>query len=97
MSLSSNSTLEEVLAAYRDNADYDLVGSIAKARQYIIACRMLLVMLTGDSTFSESRTVNTVNVTQVRQELARAQDWHAASGGNTSAGGVTFASFENFR
>jgi hypothetical protein len=96
MSLSSDSSLDEVLAAYDDNCDYDLTADVTKAQNFIIACRILLRRLTGDSTFQESRTVNSPNLAQIRQELSRALEWWSANAGDQS-GGVTFASMENFR
>jgi hypothetical protein len=45
MALNSASTLLEVKASYSDNASYHEDGSAAKARTFITACRLLLLML----------------------------------------------------
>ena len=44
MALSSESTLEEVRAAYLDNAAYEETGNVAMARAFVSACRMLLIL-----------------------------------------------------
>lgn len=40
-SLSSSSTLKEILDAYADNASYEEDGDLAKCRAFITACRIL--------------------------------------------------------
>lgn len=42
--LNSQSTIEEIIAAYRDNASYEEDGSVAKARAFATAVRFLLGM-----------------------------------------------------
>lgn len=42
-SLSSTSTLAEIKAAYKDNADYDIIGDVTKCGVFVQACRMLLL------------------------------------------------------
>ena len=39
--LSSSSTLQEVLDAYVDNASYEEDSDVAKAKAFITACRIL--------------------------------------------------------
>lgn len=42
MNLNSDSTLAEIQAAYDNNANYDIEGSVSKARSFVLACRLLL-------------------------------------------------------
>lgn len=44
MSLTSSSTLDQVLAEYKANADWSTEQSLAKAKAFVVACRYLLVM-----------------------------------------------------
>ena len=43
MSLSSNSSLDEIRAAYIDNADYDIQANLSMCATFIKACRILLL------------------------------------------------------
>jgi len=96
VTLTSTSTLSEICAAYDDSVDYDLVGSVDKAKQFIQACRMLLRRLVGDSTQGESRVVHGQNLTEIRQQLARAQQWLDAQSAG-ARGNVVQASVAEFR
>jgi hypothetical protein len=93
--LTSASTLEEVQAAYYDNADYDAVGSVTKAKDFIVACRYLILHL--------PRNINTAgsgvspNVIDVRSEMQRAQTWLASNDTTRAVGGVKSYSFKGFR
>jgi hypothetical protein len=44
VSLDSRSTIDDVRAAYADNASYGEDGSVAKARAFVTACRLLIQM-----------------------------------------------------
>lgn len=41
MALSSTSTFDEVVSQYDDNAGYDIENSVAKAKLFVEACRIL--------------------------------------------------------
>jgi len=41
-SITSSSTRSELVAAYRDNADYDTADDLAKASCFMLAARMML-------------------------------------------------------
>ena len=43
MALTSASTADEIVAAYKDNADYDTAESKTKAAAFIQACRFMLI------------------------------------------------------
>lgn len=100
MSLTSASTLTQVLAAYEDNADYDLVGSATKARDFVQACRILLIRLPAGGSSGATSTTLAGNLTEIRTAMQRAEQWLASNGGTTSGRGgpnVKRASFEDFR
>lgn len=100
MSLTSSSTLAQVQAAYEDNADYDLVASVAKARLFIQACRFLMLRLPAAGSSGDASTTLSQNLTEIRTAMQRAEQWLAVSGGSTAGGGgpsVKHTSFEEFR
>ncbi|HYE19923.1 MAG TPA: hypothetical protein VEA69_15850 [Tepidisphaeraceae bacterium] len=94
MSLSSASTDAQVVAAYDDNAGYDVDGSVAKCRLFIEACRIIL----------RRRPVSqgggrTIQYETIREELSAAKEWlqnHSTDSGD-SGPRVTRVSFNNFR
>lgn len=45
MALTSTSTIEEIKAAYIDNAAYDVNNSVAQAKLFVQACRILLLVM----------------------------------------------------
>src|SRR4051812_46733326 len=96
--LSSSSTLTQVEAAYDDNASYAEDGSVAKAKAFITACRMLIRRLPAEAGTRESHV--RLNPDLIRKEMDEARAWVAAN--DTSSSGssgpqVTLGSFENFR
>lgn len=98
MTLSSASTNAEVWAAYDDNASYEEVGSVAMARSFVTACRILL-RRTPQMAMHDGKNQVQNNVAVIRQEMERAQRWLAsqpAASGNTGRG-VVQHTFEDFR
>lgn len=96
--LSSSSTLNEVEAAYDDNASYAEDGSVAKAKAFITACRMLIRRLPAEAGTRESHV--RLNPDLIRKEMEAAQAFVSANdtGSSGSAGpAVTVVSFQNFR
>lgn len=91
--LGAGSDLNEVLDAYAANASYDEDASVTKARAFATACRILLVRLPTASQIGGASV--SMDVSLIRQELNRAQQWLSTRSDNT--GGVRVASFENFR
>lgn len=79
-SLNSTSSIAEVLAAYADNASYEEDGSVAKAKAFVTACRIMLSwpkrerLGTGGSA-SEYE----IDPIQLRQEIKSAQQYIAAN------------------
>ena len=82
MPLSSASTADEIVAAYRDNADYDITASRTKAGVFIQACRFILAdpsrMTAGEHSLEFSTT-------QIAEQLNRAELWWRNSRGPISA------------
>ena len=99
-SLDSSSTFDEVCAAYADNASYCEDSSVAKARGFITACRLLLLQLPRRATHGGRGAEEVeMDVQRIQDELKAAQQWLSTSSTATAAsgGGVRFASFQNFR
>lgn len=98
-SLTSSSTLAEIQASYIDNASYAEDGSVAKAKAFITACRVLLLKMPKSSNSREAGA--TYNSDLILKEMEAAQAWVAANDSsptNTSGGpSVSRLSFENFR
>jgi len=91
--LGSTSTLEEIVAAYADNASYAEDGSAEKARGFVTACRLLL--LRKPRRVSHGGAEIELDLSLIAKELEAAQQWSAVGGG--TAGGAKYASFRGFR
>ena len=96
--LSSASTLQQIKDAYADNASYEEDASVAKAKIFITACRLLLVKLPKRAVHG-GRGGEEVELEPdlIRDELASAQKWLAVQPDTSGSGTVTHVSFENFR
>lgn len=73
--MATYSTLADARQAYLDNADYADVGSSAKARAFIVACRSLLIL-------QPSRSMATSHQVEfmpqlISAQLQEAKDWLA--------------------
>lgn len=99
--LSSTSTLAQVEAAYIDNASYAEDSSVAKAKAFITACRILLVKLPKASNSGDAGA--TYNTDLIQKQMEQAQQWVTAndtsSSSDASSGGPVVArfNFNNFR
>lgn len=98
MALTSASTRTEVIAQYRDNAAYDVNGSLAECRLFIEACRHWLI-LTADEVTHGGESIRD-EAKKIQDELARAIAWLEASGGASTLfgrGRVKHFDFSDFR
>jgi len=99
MSLDSNSTLTEIKAAYDDNADYDLVGSVTKCKTFIHAVRLLMRRMAEEVQHGNERIRD--DYRKLQAELQEAKAWLAANDTSattsTTSGSVRFADFQDFR
>lgn len=97
MPLSSASTRAEVLAAYADNASYDVDSDVAKCKAFIVACRLILspqfqlkrVNHGGASRGSGGEEAE-VDQNLILKQLAEAKAWLATAdptGGAADPGG----------
>lgn len=91
--LSSSSTDQEVWNAYDDNAAYDVDSSIAKAKNFIEACRILLRRRPNRVGVGSQ----SVDFESVRQELDDAREWLALNNTSANGGSVRHLSFRNLR
>ena len=93
-------TYKELLEAYDTNADYEEVGSVAKCRAFITACRRLL-----SPGVSPKRSVHggrgaeeiEVDLTVLRDQLNAAQQWLADYDAGEIGSHVVHSDFTNFR
>ena len=76
-SLSSSSTLAAVEASYDDNASYAEDGSVAKAKAFVTACRILLRRLSPEVGTRESHV--RLSPELIRKEMTEAQAWLQAN------------------
>lgn len=85
--LSSTSSLDDIKAAYADNADYETSVDTAKAATFIVACRLLLLKLPAVA--GKGGATLTMNPTLIAGELLYAQRWlkgqQAAAGTGSAA------------
>lgn len=94
--LSSASTLAQIVAAYADNASYEEDASTSKAAAFITACRLLLLKI-PKKVKQAAGTEMEIDPAVIRSELSQAQTWQRAQTAGDDAGGVTHHTFENFR
>ena len=73
MALSSSSTLAEVQAAYDDNANYDVEGSVTQCGTFIHASRILLRRLADQVQRGDHLMRQECRRTELA--LKRAEDW----------------------
>src|SRR5215207_8957877 len=96
--LTSSSTLVEIENAYVDNASYEEDASVAKAKAFITAARILLLKLPEESGTRESHLK--LSKAEIAAQLEQARTWVAANDtGDSGSSGprVTLGSFEAFR
>ena len=93
--LSSSSTWAQVKAAYDDNASYEEDGSASKARAFVTACRIILRRLASRAANGDQEVEFDPKL--IQSELNAARQYVATADPATHTGGVTFASFEDFR
>lgn len=96
--ISSSSTLDEIKAAYLDNATYDEESDAAKARAFIVACRALLLKLPKRARHGGSEEVE-LTPNEIRGQLEAAKRWLTVNADGTagSASRVRHISVEEFR
>ena len=77
-SLSSSSTLDDVIAQYVDNAAYDADESTSKCNLFIEACRVLLLKVPKRTRRGGADGVETeIDPQVVRAEMDQARSWLA--------------------
>ena len=77
MSLTSSSTDAQVRAAYDDNADYDIEGSVVKAKLFIQACRILLGRIQRSVRHSDAQVDEEYQ--KISDQLKMAMNWWTAN------------------
>lgn len=92
--LTSASTLDQVIASYADNASYQEDQDPGKARAFVTACRILLLKLPSKSAHGRGGSIE-LSVAEVRMQLEAAQRWLATSPAATND--VAHPTFQNFR
>jgi hypothetical protein len=97
--LTSASTDTEVESAYDDNASYAEDNSLAKARAFVTACRLLIRRVPGQ--LGTSGHARTFDMELLQNEMTTAQEWittHAGASGESDAGPrCTRVDFRDFR
>jgi hypothetical protein len=96
--LSSSSTLEQIQAAYDDNASYFEDGSVPKAKAFVTACRLLLRQTPVATGTREGQL--TLRPELIQAEMKSAIEWLQANdttAGRSGGPRVTSVSFEDFR
>lgn len=92
--LSSSSSDADIQAAYLDNGSYEEDQSLAKARGFVTACRLLLFRLPKRSKSANGHEVE-FDPAVIQAELQRARAWIAAK--NRTGGGIVYRDFRGFR
>jgi len=95
--LTSTATLAQVRAAYDDNASYEEDGSVAKAKSFVTACRILLRRLPM-STGTGGGAYIQLSPTTIMEQLRAAQGWLASKADVEDGGsGIKHLSLEDYR
>jgi hypothetical protein len=97
-SLSSTSTDAQVWASYDDNASYAEDVSVAKAKAFTTAVRILLRRLPAESGTREGNV--RFDLVTLRAELQEARDWLTANDAAAAGAGAPVAvraGFNNYR
>jgi hypothetical protein len=95
MTLNSATSRDEVLAAYLDSACYAEVGNVALCRQFITACRCLLILIPKRATHGSGRAEEIETSPELlQQQIVDAGRWLSANDTTTQ---TTFSDFSNFR
>ena len=95
--LSSASTLAQIEAAYKDNACYEEDASVAKAKIFVTACRLLI---RTPSQISKTTSGMTFPAELLRKELLAAQAFiatHDTTGPTTTSAAVRGYDFADLR
>ncbi|MCA9013708.1 MAG: hypothetical protein KDA77_00120 [Planctomycetaceae bacterium] len=82
MTLNSSNTLDDIIAAYADNASYAEDDSVTKARAFVTACNILILKLPAEQTNGESTTK--ISTAELRRLKDEAQTWLNKKGSGTS-------------
>lgn len=93
--LSSASTLDQIKAAYLDNASYQEDQDVGKCRAFVTACRMLLLKLPQSSRKGDSEL--TLSIGSIQSELKLAKQWLATANVSAAGGGIRYSDFSNLR
>lgn len=92
--LSSSSTIEEIIAAYDDNASYAEDGSVAKAKAFITAVRILLRFPKRERKGGASGAEHEFDPATLREELKDAQLYVEQNDETLSVLDVDFTEFD---
>ena len=98
--LNSSSTIQEIEAAYDDNASYAEVGSVSMCLAYITACRLLLRRMPKRQGNREGDVE--LNPELIKSDMENAQKWAQSNANGNAAGSsaaprVVVGSFRRFR
>lgn len=95
-SLSSSSTLDEIVASYADSASYAEDASAAKCRAFLTACRLLLVKRPSRVRHGGGEEIE-LDLALVANQLTEANRWLVANGGSEYGGGYIHPDMTDFR
>ena len=79
-----------VLKAYQDNADYDSVISLDKARQFVVAVRRMLSPEISPEDMEKLQLRIRLNLDVLQKQLDDAKEFIANDGNITPSGQTTF-------
>lgn len=98
VTLTSSSTIEEVLAEYEDTCDYADPADVAKARRFAKACQVLLVRLPQRASHGGRGGEEIQHQLGLYENrLREARLWLDANGGGDLTSSVRHVDFRGFR
>jgi len=88
-------TLDQIIDALLDNADFEETSSTTKAAAFVTAAKRYLILMPANA--SDSGTSQAMNPAQVERMMQRAQAMIAAATPNAGGGSVRYFGFTQGR
>ncbi len=95
--LNSASSLDDVFAAYLDNASYEEQASAPMCRAFITACRCLLLLLPKRTSHANRAEEVETDPAVITEEMKAAKMWLTINSAALSAARAAYCDFTNFR
>ena len=97
MAISSSSTIAQILDQYEDNAGYESNGSLAEAKLFATACRMLLSPRRTPEMQAHDGEMVRIDTEALREELKKAEQFILNGGARVRSENIIHYGLDNYR